>query len=185
MLKNFFRVFEGMFIWCDFFLDDFDSGRFVKLTPDIDESFLVESPPKIRDPQVVSSSLEIKAKYEDKFTNSFLSMSKGAEVEVFGITFFCPKINELSGGSVLTMVLNRIVINEHDQIEKIILNRAANEEENSEREQTDEEFVFVKKVFTEYGRFGNVNLWSIENAGIISSDDLNSYVICNSELFLF
>ena len=183
--------FQGMFLWCDFFLDDFDTGRFVKLTPDISDSFLIENPHKIRDPHILASSLEIKSKYEEKFTHSFLSLRKGSEVEVYGITFFCPKINEHSGGSVLTMIFNRVELhNETNAIEKIILNRSVLVSQDSsnaggnEASATEEEFVFQQKIFTEFGRFGNVKLWSIENAGIISTDDLNSYVICNSDLFL-
>ena len=179
-----------MFLWCDFFLDDFDSGRYLKLTPDTPDTFLIEHPVKIRDSQILSSSLELKAKYEEKFTNTFLTMSKGSEVEVYGITFFCPKINEHSGGTVLTMIFNRVEMNkETNTIEKIVLNRAilSNQDESiqeNEVNESGEEFVFTQKIFTEYGRFGNVKLWSIENVGIISTDDLNSYVICNSDLFL-
>lgn len=179
-----------MFLWCDFFLDDFDSGRFLKLTPEIPETFLVEHPVKIRDAQIFSSSLELKTKYEDKFTNTFLTMRKGTEVEVYGITFFCPKINEHSGGTVLTMLFNRVEMNnDTNTIEKIVLNRAvlSNQDDSlqdNELDESREEFVFRQKIFTEYGRFGNVKLWSIENVGIISADDLNSYVICNSDLFL-
>jgi len=117
-------------------------------------------------------------------------MRKGSEVEVYGITFFCPKINEHSGGTVLTMIFNRVEMNnDTNTIEKIVLNRAGISvkddcmEENALRESR-EEFIFRQKIFTEYGRFGNVNLWSIENVGIISADDLNSYVICSSDLFL-
>ena len=144
----------------------------------------------LRDPQILSSSLELKSKYEEKFTNTFMTMRKGSEVEVYGITFFCPKINEHSGGTVLTMTFNRVEMNnDTNTIEKIVLNRAGMSvqddcmEENALRESR-EEFIFRQKIFTEYGRFGNVKLWSIENVGIISADDLNSYVICSSDLFL-
>jgi hypothetical protein len=77
-----------MFIWCDFFLDDFDAGRYLLLTPDIDESYLDENPAKIRDPQLFKSSIEMKTKYEIKFTKTFLSMQLKDEVEIYGLTFF-------------------------------------------------------------------------------------------------
>lgn len=54
---------SGLFIWCDFFLDDFDSGRYLRLTSDIDPAYLGESPPKIRDPQILESSIEMKVSY--------------------------------------------------------------------------------------------------------------------------
>ena len=77
-----------MFIWCDFFLDDFGAGRYLLLTPDIDSNYLSESPEKIRDPQLYESSIEMKTKYEIKFTQSFLSLALNDEVEIYGLTFF-------------------------------------------------------------------------------------------------
>ena len=172
---------SGMFIWVDFFLDDFGNGRYLKLKPDIDPLYLIESPPKIRDPQVELNSIEIKKKYEEVFTNSFLHMDKGKEVDVYGLTFFYPNNND-NGGCVFTMSFNRVET-EGDEIAKIVLNRKENNESDETMSGDQQEFVFEKKVFTEYGRFGNVSLWSIENAGIITNDDLNTYIICPAELF--
>lgn len=167
----------------------------MKLSPEIDESFLCENPPKVRDQQILGSSIEMKSKYEEKFTSTFLNMEKGCEIEVYGLTFFCPQSNDSSGGTVLTMVLNRIefemIENEEQEQEEneykkskikitaIILNRPPDEKQD-----TSEEFRFSQKVLTEFGRFGNVRLWCIENAGIISQDDLHTYAIFSSDLFL-
>jgi hypothetical protein len=111
-----------MFIWCDFFLDDFDSGRYLKLTSDIDPSYLVENPKQIRDPQIEQNSIEIKLKYENKLTKSFNEMKQGDEVDVYGLTFFCPKNNEPHSGSVSTLYFNRLEYLEDGSIASIILN---------------------------------------------------------------
>ena len=182
---------SGMFIWCDFFLDDFGMGRYVKLTPDINELYLCERPAKIRDEQIKQASYEMKSKYEIKFTNQFLDMLQGTEVEVYGITFFCPQTNNFVNtncGTVLTMVFNRVEMY-RNEIKSIILNRLQIDtvtiNEISKVLDFNEEFVFKKKVLTQYGRFGGVELWCIENASIISNDEEpNTYVICSPDLFL-
>jgi hypothetical protein len=191
-----------MFIWCDFFLDDFDAGRYLLLTPDIDENYLIESPAKIRDPQLLESSLEMKTKYEIKFTQSFLSMQPGDDVEIYGLTFFCPRTSQKNGGNMLTIQLKRIETikneetNENEIIAIILKSPADNitiktEQDNNnddvkkvvEEEEEEEEFRFTQKVHTEYGRYGGVKLWSIEDASIIPSEDPHTYIICSSELF--
>ena len=165
-----------MFIWCDFFLDDFESGRYLKLTPDIDEAFLCESPSHIRDPQVVLSSIEMKNKYENKFTKTFMDMKRGEEVEVYGITFFCPKNTEPNGGNMETLYFNRVELDSSNQITAIVLSSQQDEESS-------EEFIFKSKVLTDYGRYGGVKLWCVENASLVSGDDSNTYIICTSDIF--
>ena len=169
-----------MFIWCEFFLDDFESGRYLKLTPDIDEAFLVESPTHIRDPQVVSSSIEMKNKYENKFTRTFMDMKRGEEVEVYGITFFCPKNTEPNGGNMETLYFSRVELDSFNEITEIVLN---SQPEPLMDEQSSEEFKFKSKVLTEYGRYGGVKLWCVENASLVSGDDSNTYIICTSDIF--
>lgn len=192
-----------MFIWCDFFLDDFDSGRYIKLTPDIDEAYLVESPTKIRDNQVVQSSVEMKQRYEDKFTATFISMPKGTEVEVYGVAFFNPKNSQSNSGLVLTMNLERVeaevdgeLINitdngsdtglNSDKISTIVLTRSQGSQLDESNKNSDEnkEFMFKQKVLCNYGRFGEVKLWCSEDTAILPGDDLQTYVICTSDLFL-
>lgn len=193
---------SGMFIWCDHILDDFDMGRYVKLTQNISELYLIERPLKCRDEQIKQASHEMKLKYENKFTSQFLTMLEGTEVEVYGITFFCPKTNNLVStncGTVLTMVFNRIELYNSPKLIKasgedgsklvrsIILNRLQIDNvtinEISKVLDFNEEFVFKRKCLTQYGRFGGVELWCIENAAIISNDDINTYVICSPDLF--
>lgn len=175
-----------MFIWCDFFLDDFDSGRYVRLTPDIDESYLLESPPKIRDPQLFESSIEMKSKYESKFTQSFLTMQPGDEVEIYGLTFFCPKNTHKNGGNMLTMNFQRIEFEQdsENEIKSIVLDYGSDTNNTAEDSNEDRrEYCFSPKIQTEYGRYGGVKLWSIEDAAIPGEEEPNTYIICNSELF--
>jgi hypothetical protein len=209
----------GMFIWCDFFLDDFDMGRYLKLTPHIDDAFLGRSPPNIRDAQIFADSIEMKRRYEKDFTNLFYSIDKGTDVEVYGLTFFCPKSQEPCGGNIFTMLLNRIEIEiynsrkesphvdssevEEDSAEPernysisaIILNKKEsvdNKNEDDDDHDDDnvdsaEEFRFTAKVLTQYGRFGNVKLWSIENSNILNSPfdkkQTNTFVLFSTDLF--
>ena len=179
-----------MFIWCDFYLDDFETGRYVKLIPDIDQELLSEEPEKIRDPQILASANEMKSRYEDKFTKSFLNMKEDTEIEVYGLTFFCPKNNEPNGGSMETLYFKRIEKNDEDNesaIEAIVL---ADKKEVTDSDSYDEneirtifEYRFTQNVLTEFGRYGGVKLWSIENTQISPGEEPHTYIICNSELF--
>jgi hypothetical protein len=166
-----------MFIWCDFFLDDFDAGRYLKLTPDIDDDYLSKSPAPRRDPQIIKYALEMKTKYEVKYTNLFKTMKPGTELEVYGLTFFCPKNNQPNGGVMVAMNFSRIVEGP-DSVSEIILTKASDDgSENGE------EFSFRPMVVTEYGRYGGVALWCIENAVLPGEEEANTYIICTSDIF--
>ena len=138
----------------------------------------------------------MKTKYEIKFTQSFLSMQPGDDVEIYGLTFFCPRTSQKNGGNMLTIQLKRIetIKNEEtneNEITAIILKSPADnitiktEQDNNDdvKKVEEEEFRFTQKVHTEYGRYGGVKLWSIEDASIIPSEDPHTYIICSSELF--
>lgn len=168
---------SGMFVWCDFFLDDFDAGRYMKLTPDIDEEYISKSPALRRDPQIVKYAIDMKSKYEDKYTNLFNEMDQGTELEVYGLTFFCPKNDEPNGGTMANMYFNRVVKDSDERIVEIILN--ADEEADAESV----EFKFTQKIVTEYGRYGGVQLWCIEKALLPGEEDPNTFIICTSDIF--
>jgi hypothetical protein len=173
-----------MFIWCEFFLDDFGSGRYLRLTSDTEPDFLIKNPKQIRDAQIEKSSIEMKSKYELKLTNSFRDMKQGSEVDVYGLTFFCPNNSEATSGSMSTLYFNRIEC-ENDVINAIVLNRHSdlNAGSPSDDAEQQEEFRFTPKVYTPYGRYGNVKLWSVENVAVIPEEDPHTYIICTSEIF--
>ena len=170
-----------MFIWCDFFLDDFNQGRYLKLTPEIEDEYLSSSPAKRRDAQIEKSALEMKTKYEEKFTNQFLTMEVNSEVEVYGLTFFCPINDEINGGCMATMYFNRVEKGDDNKVNAIVLN-GKSMEADADVDVTENEFRFCPKVVTEYGRYGNVSLWYIENA-TLPGEEPNTYIICDSDIF--
>lgn len=170
-----------MFIWCDFYLDDFDLGRYVKLTPDIDSSLLTASPTQQRDPVVLARSLELAKEYEHEFTRTFNSMKPNQNVDVFGAAFFDP-LDSAECADVLTMRFVRVERDvESDKILEILL-----------ESETGQEVKFEQRVLSEYGRFGGVRLWCANvPVSLIDGDiDLNENestricVICSSDLFL-
>lgn len=189
-----------MFIWCDFFLDDFGLGRYMKLSSDIDANLLEASPAKQRDPLILSHSLEMKHNYEVTFTRQLASLKRGQVVEVFGAAFFDPL--RAVDSAVLSMKLSRIENHNNDDISTIFLFLGNDEEDvedddKSSSSSTDPiEIGFTKHVLTPYGRFGGVELWcahvaaSILDGGekqLITQDyddpSTRICVICSSDLF--
>lgn len=164
-----------MFVWCDFFLDDFEEGRYVKLTPEIDDEYISSSPKPRRDPLIVKYAHEIRVKYEVNFTDSFQTMEPGTEVECYGLTFFCPKNDEPNGGMMAIMYFKRCETNANGKITEIVL--------SAEPTLENEEFKFATKVVTPYGRYGGVRLWCVEKAVLSGEDAPNTYIICNSDIF--
>ena len=74
--------------------------------------------------------------------------------------------------------------NDDDSIKAIVLTYFNNIQKNKETNSSeDEEYRFTSKIYTEYGRYGNVKLWSIDNVSIIPGEEPHTYIICNSELF--
>jgi len=160
-------------------LDDFDAGRYLKLTPEIDDEYLTRAPTPRRDPQIIKYALEMKQKYEIKYTDMFKTMQPDTELEVYGLTFFCPKNNQPNGGVMVTMNFSRILRGEDgESVSEIVLNKACEDGTKNV-----EEFSFRPKVVTEYGRYGGVALWCIENALLPGEEDANTYIICTSDIF--
>lgn len=121
----------------------------------------------------------MKTKYEEKFTRQFLTMEENAEVEVYGLTFFCPINEKVNGGCMATMFFGRVEKGENDEVTAIYLNGKS---VDSSEENNENEFKFTPKVVTEYGRYGGVSLWYIENA-ILPGEEPNTYIICTSDIF--
>jgi hypothetical protein len=46
-----------------------------------------------------------------------------------------------------------------------------------------QEFEFKQKVLTEFGRYGGVKLWCIENTSLFQEEEPHTLIICNSDLF--
>jgi hypothetical protein len=98
-----------------------------------------------------------------------------------------PQNNQPNGGNMLSMHFKRIettiIDGSNESISAIILTYFNDSQKNKEPSLLEEEFRFTQKTYTEYGRYGNVKLWSIENASIIPGEEPHTYIICNSELF--
>ena len=167
-----------MFVWCDFFLDDFDEGRYVKLTADIEQDYIGSSPQARRDPLIVKCASEMRTKYEVAYTDSLRSLKTGAEIECYGLTFFCPKNDEPNGGMTVPMLFGRCELDASGKVAAIVLSAGPVAGEAAE-----EEFTFTARVVTPYGRYGGVRLWCVEGAILPGEDTPNTYIICNSDIF--
>lgn len=178
-----------MFIWCDFYLDDFDLGRYVKLTPELDSALLTASPPQQRDPVIVARSLEIADEYEREFTRTLCcSLKPGHSVEIYGAAFFDP-LHSSDSADVFTMKFVRIerstqtdYSGRNEDVTAVVL--IANNNQHEVR--------FTRRVLTKYGRFGGVRLWCayVPQSVIDDDDNLQSEdhttrvcVISSSDLF--
>ena len=217
----------GLFIWCDFYLDDFAAGRFVRLDERTDGELVTARPRMQRDPHIVAEYAATKHAYEQDFTGMLLAMRPGTEVDVYGLSFFCQKLPKhkheeeeeekattsqerknkdsdgendddddddddeegSNNGSIFVMVFNRVEWEEtSDEPAAIVLNKLEYEtvsvNEMSKVLDTNEEFVFVRKVLTPYGKFGNVRLWCAEHVSVIANEKARTYVICSADLFM-
>lgn len=173
-----------MFIWCDFYLDDFGLGRYAKLTANMDTSLLAASPPQQRDPLVQAHARQMKHDYEHEFTSELIDMRPGESVELFGAAFF----NPLFVHSADVLVMRFVRIERTAEAGDNELNISAVVLEN---ELEHVEIIFTPRVLTPYGRFGGVSLWCADVPVSVLDGERDHYnnaakricVICPSELF--